>query len=384
MKTEVRFMKICMVLEFFLPYYNGGGEHRCYEICKRVAQRGHEIDVLTMKIAGDTEFENIDGIHVHHIGPKIKQIPYRSKSDFIKYFFSVCNWILTHDYDVIDAQAYSPLLSSYVASKLKRTPVIGTIYDTSTNNNDQWLQSPTLASRMEKILLNIHFNKVITISHATMNSLVNDFGVNDKNLELVYCGVDIQKYDNVSTDTLNKNQIIFVGRLAPHKHVDHFIQVIKEIKPSYPDLKFLIVGKGPEKENLVTMINELKLNDCITFKQDLSDEELITEIKQSEILVLPSTREGFGMVLAEANCCNKPVLTYASGGTVDVVEDGYNGYLIESGNIQQFKEKTIELLEDERLRKKIGNNGRKKVEEYFDWENITDDYLKILEETINK
>ena len=132
------------------------------------------------------------------------------------------------------------------------------------------------------------------------------------------------------------------------------------------------------------MINELKLNDCITFKQDLSDEELITEIKQSEILVLPSTREGFGMVLAEANCCNKPVLTYASGGTVDVVEDGYNGYLIESGNIQQFKEKTIELLEDERLRKKIGNNGRKKVEEYFDWENITDDYLKILEETINK
>lgn len=377
-------MKICMVLEFFLPYYNGGGEHRCYEICKRVVERGHEVDVLTMKIAGDTEFEDMDGIHVHHIGPKVKKIPYRTKSNFIRYFFSVCRWLLTHKYDIIDAQAYSPLLSAYVGAKLSKTPIIGTIYDTSTNNNDQWLQSPSIASRMEKILLNIHFNRAITISHATMNSLINDFGVNSKTLELVYCGVDIPKYDKVTTDKLIKDQIIFVGRLAPHKHVDHFIKVIKEIKPDYPDLKFLIVGKGPEKENLVKLIDNLELNDCITFKQDLTDEELITQIKQSEILVLPSTREGFGMVLAEANCCNKPVLTYASGGTVDVVEDGYNGYLVQAGNIQDFKEKTIKLLEDEKLRKTIGSNGRKKVEEYFDWENITDEYIKILENTINK
>lgn len=377
-------MKICIVLEFFIPHYNGGGEHRFYEITKRLVQRGHEVDLLTMKIAGDKELEYIDGIRVHHIGPKIKKIPYRTKTDFIKYFFSVCKWILTHDYDIIDAQAYSPLLSSYVASKFKRTPIIGTIYDTSTNNNDQWLQSPTIANRMEKILLNLHFNKIITISQPTMNSLINDFGVNDKKMELLYCGVDIQKYDNVTTNTLHKNQIIFVGRLAPHKHVDHYIQVINEIKPLFPNLNFIIVGKGTEKENLVSMINDLNLNDCITFKQDLSDEELITEIKQSEILVLPSTREGFGMVLAEANCCNKPVITYASGGTVDVVKDGYNGYLIEAGNIKELKEKTINLLENEKLREEIGNNGRKRVEELFDWENITDDYIKILENTINK
>lgn len=377
-------MKICMVLEFFIPYYNGGGEHRFYEITKRLVERGHEVDLLTMKIAGNTELECIDGIQVHHIGPKVKKIPYRTKTDFIKYFFSVCKWILTHDYDIIDAQAYSPLLSSYVACKLKRTPLFGTIHDTSSNNNDQWLQSSNTASFMEKFLVNLNFDKIITVSNATKNSLINDFGVNESKIEILFNGVDIPKYDNVTTNSHHKNQVIFVGRLAPHKHVDHYIQVINDIKSVFPNIKFLIVGKGPEKEQLVSMINDLKLNDYIEFKQDLSDEELITAIKQSDILVLPSTREGFGMVLAEANCCEKPVITYAAGGTVDVVKDGYNGYLIEAGNIQELKEKTIKLLENETLREQIGNNGRKRVEELFDWENITDDYIKILEKTIDK
>lgn len=65
-------MDFCIVLEFFIPHYNGGGEHRCYEIAKRLVQRGHNVDVLTMKIARDKTIENIDGINVHHIGPKVK------------------------------------------------------------------------------------------------------------------------------------------------------------------------------------------------------------------------------------------------------------------------------------------------------------------------
>ena len=375
-------MKICMVLEFFLPYYNGGGEHRYYEICKRVVERGHEIDVLTMKIAGDTELENMDGIQVHHIGPKIKQIPYRTKGDFIKYFFSVCKWILTHDYDIIDAQAYSPLISSKIASRIKKIPIIGTIHDTSSNNNDQWIQSSNTASFMEKFLVNLNFDKIITVSHATKNSLINDFGVDSEKISIIYNGVDLAKYDSVHADTVIENNIIFVGRLAPHKHVDHLITAVNNLQKTIPNLKLTIVGKGEEKNKLIQMVNELKLNEIITFKQDLTDEELITEIKKSELLVLPSTREGFGMVLAEANCCYKPVVTYASGGTVDVVEDGYNGFLIEPENTKMLTQKIQEILENKKLKEFLGKNGRKKVEEYFDWENITDEYIKVLEETI--
>jgi glycosyltransferase involved in cell wall biosynthesis len=150
-----------------------------------------------------------------------------------------------------------------------------------------------------------------------------------------------------------------------------------------PSVKLLIVGKGEEKDNLVNLVNQYNLNDTVTFKQDLSDEELIKNIKESELLVLPSTREGFGMVLAEANCCFKPVVTYASGGTVEVVENGYNGYLVESENIPELKDKILELLEKKELQKQFGINGRKKVETEFNWETIVNSYVLIIEKMIH-
>jgi glycosyltransferase involved in cell wall biosynthesis len=304
-------------------------------------------------------------------------------ADFIKYMFSVSRWLLTHDYDVVDAQAYSPLLSSSIVSRIKKTPLIGTIHDTSSSNGDQWIQSSYIANFMEKFLVNLKFDKIITVSHATKNSLVNDFGVNESMIEILYNGVDIPKYDAVTIENIVENQIIFVGRLAPHKHVDHLITVLGNIRKTVPSVKLVIVGKGEEKENLVNLVNQNDLEDIITFKQDLSDEELIKKIKESEMLVLPSTREGFGMVLAEANCCYRPVVTYASGGTVEVVEDEYNGYLIESENVAELENKIIKLLNNKELQKQFGISGRKKVEAEFNWDAIVNSYVLLVETMIH-
>ena len=371
-------MKICMVLEFFVPHYNGGGEHRYHELAKRLVQQGHTVDLLTMKILNIPDYENVDGINVYHIGPNIKKAPYRSATDFIQYFFAVIRWLLKHDYDVIDAQAYSPLLSSRIAARFKKIPLIGTIHDTSSSSNDQWIQSSKIANFMEKFLVNMNFDKILTVSHATRDSLVNDFGVDGDKILMLYNGVDIAKYDSIHIDGVQKNNIIFVGRLAPHKHVDHLIKSVNKLQEKIPDLKLTIVGKGEEKDKLIQIVNKLKLEKNIKFKQDLTDEELITEIKKSELLVLPSTREGFGMVLAEANCCYKPVITYASGGTVEVVKNGYNGFLIEPENIEELKQKIQETLENKELKQKLGQNGRKKVENEFDWEKIVNQYINIL------
>lgn len=366
-----------MVLEFFVPHYNGGGEHRYYEIAKRLVERGHEIDLLTMKVPNISKEECIDGINVYHIGPTINNPPNRSMFDFFRYFCSVSKWLLSHKYDIVDAQAYSPLLSSSLVSRFTKTPLIATIHDTSSDNMDQWLQSSRTANIMEKILVNLKFDKILTVSHATKNSLINYFDVKTE-IDILYNGVDLAKYDSVHIDEVIENQLIYVGRLAPHKHVDHIIHILPEIQKEVPEVKLIIVGKGEEKKNLIKQIQDNKLSEIVEFKQDLTDEELIKEIKKSEILLLPSTREGFGMVLAEANSCNKPVITYASGGTVEVVENEYNGYLIESENIEKLQEKTIQLLKNKELQKQLGNNGRKKVEQEFDWEKIVDDYLNFL------
>ncbi len=138
-----------------------------------------------MRVKDVPDLEDIDGIKVHHIGPEIIEPPIRSGSDFIRYFFSVCNWLRKHDYDIIDGQAYSPLLSAVLMAKLKRTPVIGTIHDVSSNYSDQWVQSSRMANMAEKFFADLPYDKLITVSEMTRDSLINDFGAKKERVTII-------------------------------------------------------------------------------------------------------------------------------------------------------------------------------------------------------
>ncbi|PAV08000.1 glycosyltransferase family 4 protein [Methanosphaera cuniculi] len=376
-------MKFCMILEFFVPHYNGGGERRYYELTKRLVEQGHEVDILTMKVDNAPDHEQVDGVNIHRLGPVIKQPPIRSKTDFIKYLKAVISWINNHSYSIIDAQAYSPLLSGLIASKITKTPLIATIYDTSRNSNDQWIQFSKLASIAEKILVKLPYTRVLTISDATRNSLINDFNIKNKNIDVMYIGVDLDTIDKVECNETAKNRLLFVGRLVPHKHVDHLLEVLNNIKDNYPGIKLVIVGKGIEKENLIEYINNHKLGDYVEFMQDLTNEELIYQMKLANLLVLPSTREGFGMVLSEANACHTPTIAYASGGVVEVVDDGISGYLIKPNNKEQLQEKIEHVLSNKNIEEQLADGGRRRVEDIFNWDKIVEDYVNFASKTIN-
>lgn len=370
-------MKICIVSDFFVPHYQGGGERRYYEIAKRLVKKGHHVDVICMKIDGVNDQEEIEGIKIHHIGPTIMNPPQRSSSDFMKFILSVFRWIITDDYDIIDAQAYAPLIPAFLGAKLKRTPIIGTIHDVSTGGDDQWIQSSKTAAIAEKILPRLPYDKIITVSNSTKKSLVEYYCVNENRVCVVYNGVDLELIDSVEVHEKYENTILFAGRLAPHKHVDHLLKVVKSLKKDIPSIKLIIVGTGVEKENLISLTQEYGLKKQVQFLENLDYPELIIEMKKSNLLALPSTREGFGMVLAEANACEIPVVAYASGGVVEVVEDGFNGFLVEAGDLKNLENKIRILLENPLERTNMGINGFKKVKKNFTWNIIVKDIINI-------
>ena len=374
-------MKICILSDFFIPHYNGGGERRYFEIAKRLHNRGHAVDVLCMKIQGADEHEIIEGINVYHIGPVIKNPPYRNVFDFIHFIIAGFLWILKHDYDIIDAQTYVPLISGFFGAKLKGIPVIGTIHDVGSDNSDQWLMFSNLASFFEKFLVRLPYDEIITVSNQTKNALIQKYGVKPERINVVYNGVDPDYIDSVDATEKYINSIIFVGRLAPHKHVDDLIKAVKLLKKDFDDIHLKIIGNGIEKDNLTEVVNDLKFNNHVDFSSDLEYNEVIREMKRSNILVLPSTREGFGMVLTEANACNIPVIAYKSGGVVEVIEDGMNGFLVEPRNINELSGKIRFLLENEEIAKEMGEYGRKKVEKLFNWEKIVDEITKSYKKT---
>ncbi|WP_069593128.1 glycosyltransferase family 4 protein, partial [Methanosphaera sp. WGK6] len=363
-------MKFCMVLEFFMPYFYGGGEIRYHELTKRLVKQGHKVDILTMNVEGAPHHEIQDGINIYHIGPTIKTPPYRSKGKILKYMYAVFKWLNSHDYDIIDAQAYSPLFPAALYSKKSHKPLIGTIYDVSNGNQDQYSQQATIAYLGEKFFVKLPFTKILTISEDTKTSLINNFNRNAENIEVNYIGVNLEGIDSVKCDKKDNNRVLFVGRLVPHKHADHLLSIINNIKEKYPDIHLVIIGKGTEKESLLKYVEDNNLEDYVEFMQELSNEELTYQMKLANVLVLPSTREGFGMVLSEANACHTPTIAYASGGVVEVVDDTRTGYLVKPGDITTLQEKIEYILDNKDVEEKLGLQGRKYVEEKFNWDNL--------------
>jgi len=375
-------MRVLIVSDFFVPHYPGGGERRYFEIGKRLIERGWRVEVISMKIKGVKEKEDIKGLKVHHIGPVIRDPPKRSFLDFLHFMLAVIFWILSHDYDVIDAQTYAPLLPAFIASRIKRTPMVATIHDVSSTFPDQWIQSSKTAKLAEKTLLRLPYDRIITVSNATKRALIKDYGIKPERIQVVYNGVDLPLVDSIKASR-TPDTLIFVGRLAPHKHVDHLLKIVKELKDEIPDIRLKIIGDGVEKNRLLKLVKDYNIEDRVSFYTKLKYADVIYHMKESSILVLPSTREGFGMVLAEANACKRPVIAYKTGGVIEVIKDGENGFLIEPLNIKSLKEKIKTLLLDEKLQQQMGEKGRKIVEEKFNWDKIIDEIIKTYK-SMNK
>ena len=379
-------MKICYIIDFFVPHYQGGGERRLYEIAKRLVKKGHRVDVLCMKIDNVPNYENIDGINVYHIGPTIKNPPYRSPLDFLKFIISVFKWLITNKYDIVDAQAFIPLIPASLCYILKiQKNVIGTIHDVShKKDKNQWLYYGNIAYFIERFLYKLPFKKIITVSNVIKEILNKQYGIPSNKIYVVYNGVDLDLIDSVEDTDVDVNSIIFVGRLIPHKHVDDLIKAISLIVKDIPDVKLKIIGNGIAKDKLKKLVKELKLEDNVKFFGKLDEyKDVIKEIKKSELLVLPSTREGFGMVLVEANACYKPVIAYKSGGVVEVIDNNYNGFLVEERNIHELSEKIKYLLKNKDIAKEMGKYGRKKVEKMFVWDKVVKEIEKVYKTCIN-
>ncbi|MDR2955181.1 MAG: glycosyltransferase family 4 protein [Prevotella sp.] len=164
-----------------------------------------------------------------------------------------------------------------------------------------------------------------------------------------------------SVSSLNKKRIIAVGKISVQKGYDRLLEVWKLIRHKYPDWTIDIYGAGyfpvngefsGDSKNVSIQINKPVKN--------IKDEYL-----SSSIYVLPSRFEGFGMVLVEAMACGIPCVAFdCPCGPRDIIRDGEDGFLVENGNIEQFTERLSLLIENEKIRKKMGEKARHNVQRY--------------------
>lgn len=193
-----------------------------------------------------------------------------------------------------------------------------------------------------------------------------------KKIEFIYNPIAL----NLETSAnINVKRVIAVGRLDEQKGFDMLINAWSRIEEKVPDWKLDIFGEGPLRKQLQDQIKNLNLKNIYLKGYSVDIEK---EYINSSVFVLSSRYEGFVLALMEAQAKALPCVSFdCKEGPAELIDNGINGYLIEEGNEREFSEKLLELLLDEKMRKKFSENSRKDLDR-FNIEKIIEKWNRLI------
>ncbi|MBD1895744.1 glycosyltransferase [Coleofasciculus sp. FACHB-129] len=136
-----------------------------------------------------------------------------------------------------------------------------------------------------------------------------------------------------------------LGRSAIYKGYDQILQALVKVRDRFPDIHYILVGKGDDTPRIKALINNLNLQDCVTLTGFVSDEELCDHYNLCDVFALPSIGEGFGIVYLEALACGKPIIAGNRDGAVDPLVQGTLGCLINPNDVEAISKSLIQILD---------------------------------------
>lgn len=372
--------KIAFVSDAVYPFHVGGKEKRLYEIAKRLVKDDRQVHIYTMKWWKEKKSEvEVEGITYKAISRLYPLYVNQRRSIKEGLLFSfTCFKLFFKSFDIIDVDSmpFFPLFSTRIVCWLKRKKLYATWHEVW--GKDYWRQYlgafGYLGYLIEKASIKIP-NVIIANSDHTAKRL-RDTGVKCE-VKTMPLGVDLDKIYNAPKHK-QSSDVIYAGRLLNHKNVDLLVRAIAKVKTMRPEIKCVIIGNGPEKAPLHQLVNSLGLKENITLIDFLNEQsDVYGYIKASKVLVLPSVREGFGLIVAEANACDIPVVTtnHKDNAARDLIIEGKNGYL-SAVNTSHLAKQIIRTLDEngnlrplKTLQKDFGS---------FQWDRVADDFEQMV------
>jgi len=271
---------------------------------------------------------------------------------------------LTEDFDIIHAHHPVGALSFKGTSAKKIVTLHGIFSDQIEMLHGN--TAHTLSNKYEKNALK--WADAITVGSKDAYDYYSNIGYT---VNYIPNAIDIASLSSKINKKYEK-QIIFVGRLSKEKGINSLLQLSK-ILPH--DIHLLFVGVGP-LENEIKNIAKLYSN--IEYLGYLPKEKVIPLIRGSFALIQPSLAEGISTTVLEAMACKIPVIAYDVGGNKELIMNNQNGFLINSGSVNELKNKIIQLSEDKNLVNKFGQKSSELIKN-FQWSNIGKKYLQLYE-----
>ncbi|NPB03436.1 MAG: glycosyltransferase family 4 protein [Thermotogae bacterium] len=343
----------------------GGAEVHLKEIFSRLANMGLEIHVLSCGFKGSKRYEIIEGIHIHRVASRPIfnfAVPFKLREMESRWRFD----ILIEDLNKL------PFYTKLYSKSPRKLAILHHLFGKTIYEETNPIAA-TYVYFQERLIP--YFYKdwpFVVVSESTKEELVR-LGVPESNVKVIYNGIDTVFFH--PREKYVQPTVLYINRFRRYKRPDLAVEIFARIKKRMPEVRFLMAGKGPYLEKVRSLSH--KLNVEVDFLGFISEKEKSEVLARSWVVLNTSSKEGWGLVNMEAFASGTPVVGFKVPGMKDSVKDGYNGFLVEYGNVEEAAKKVMLILEDTELRTKLSRNARKFAES-FTWDKAAQLTYEIL------
>lgn len=396
-------MKVCILTTSFPRFKGDSAGIFIYHLSRWLVKKGVNIEVIAPHDPGCHFTEKWENIRIHRFPyfypfqlqrlcygsgivkniknnlPAILQLPFLCASEFL---YSLAVFKKTKP-DIIHAHWSLPQgLIGIIAKRIFKIPCV-----TSIHGSDVYGLRSAFFKALNTVVIR---NSDICTANSMATARIARKVCGNDNVNVLPMGVDTEYFSKIHDVASLKRKfkiegpvILFVGRLIDWKGTAYLINAMPETLQRFPTAKALIIGSGPQKDELVGLAETLALQEHVIFIDEVPQEELVAFYSMADIFVLPSIvnengeTEGLGVVLLEAMACGLPVIGCNVGGIPDIIRNDVTGLLARQKDPGDLAEKIIQMLSDKVLRNKVIQNGLDLIERKFSWEAISDKFIEV-------
>lgn len=354
-------MKILITTDWYVPAVNGVVTS-VLNLEKELRKKGHEVKILTLSqdhhshVSGDVTY--IASMGAGKIYPNARvRIAVRSK-----YVTEIMEW----QPDIIHSQCeFSTFLFARHIAKVLNIPIVHTYHTVYEDYTHYFSPLGIIGKKAVRTFSRWCADscEVIIVPTEKVKELLESYGI-DAQIHVIPSGINLEKFDpkRVEKDCL-RNEIpgiseddficAYIGRLAKEKNIDELIRMHRDI--TEPNVKLLIVGDGPDRENLEELVTEYGMTDRVIFTGMVSPKEVEKYYKIGDVFVSGSTSETQGLTYVEALASGLPVVCRKDKCLDGVIEDHFNGY--QYTEPQEYRDRIFLLFKDAEFRESMSYNA---------------------------
>ncbi len=214
-------------------------------------------------------------------------------------------------------------------------------------------------------------------SKAIKNELIEFNPKIEEYCSVIYLGLEKPEIEPTAISFLTPTLLCF-GRVVNEKGFDLAIEAVSIISKKYPDIKLMIAGDGPAKEDLIQLTKKLRVQRNVDFLGWINPDEIPNIINRSSIVIVPSRwKEAFGLAALQAMQLGRPVIAANSGGLPEIINNNSNGILVEKENPEAIANAVISLTENKVHAEYLGLKGKETTQTKFTWNQNINDYNKL-------